>query len=131
MPSKYSDIEKSNRILLSLQSIEETINHAIEWNQNISTAEDYYKSSAGMQLLAANCTLISAIGEGVNRINRVFPEFLSSNFPEVPWIDIIGMRNRIVHGYFELDADLIFETISHDIPLLLQTIQSAIYILKQ
>ena len=83
-----------------------------------------------MQLLAANCTLITAIGEGVNRINRLMPDFLLSNFPEIPWIDIIGMRNRIAHGYFELDADIVFEAVKNDIPPLAETINTAIALLR-
>lgn len=94
------------------------------------SAETYYGSVAGMQLLTANCTLITAIGEGVNRINRLIPDFLSSRFPNVPWHAIVGMRNHIAHGYFELDADLIFEAVSEDIPPLLKIIQSAICILR-
>lgn len=77
---------------------------------------DYYSSPNGMQLLAANCTLITAIGEGINRINRVIPNFLESNFPEIPWHAIVGMRNHIAHGYFELDADIVFEAVKNDIP---------------
>ncbi len=130
MPLQYSDFEKQ-RAIQTLESIEEAISQLIEWNKHVSSAEDYYSSSNGMQLLAANCTLITGIGEGVNRVNRVLPEFLSSNFPEVPWRAIVGMRNHIVHGYFELDADLVFESVSQDIPSLLRTIQSAILMLKE
>lgn len=83
-----------------------------------------------MQLLAANCTLITAIGEGINRINRIIPEFLDSNFHEVPWKAIIGMRNHIAHGYFELDADLVFETISLEMNPLKEIILQALNILK-
>lgn len=77
-----------------------------------------------MQLLAANCTLITAIGEGINRINRVMPDFLQSSFPDIPWIDIVGMRNR-AHGYFELDADIVYEAVKNDIPPLYETIMKA------
>lgn len=79
-----------------------------------------------MQLLAANCTLITAIGEGINRINRILPDYLLSEFPEVPWKAIIGMRNHIAHGYFELDAELVFEAIQTDIPALLATIREVL-----
>lgn len=78
-----------------------------------------------MQLLAANCTLITAIGEGINRINRVIPNFLESNFPEIPWHAIVGMRNHIAHGYFELDADIVFEAVKNAIPPLKEIIQKA------
>lgn len=124
MASKYSDRDKE-RVLLTLKSIEDTICQLIEWNKSVKSADDYYKSQSGMQLLAANCTLLTAIGEGVNRINRIIPDFLQSNFPEIPWSAIVGMQNHIAHGYFELDADLVFEAVSNDIPTLLPTIQTA------
>lgn len=124
MASKYSDRDKE-RVLLTLKSIEDTIFQLIEWNKSVKSADDYYKSQSGMQLLAANCTLLTAIGEGVNRINRIIPDFLQSNFPDIPWSAIVGMRNHIAHGYFELDADLVFEAVSNDIPTLLPTIQTA------
>lgn len=124
MLSKYSDTEKQGRVFLTLESIGRTICQLIEWNQNISSADDYYQSPAGMQLLAANCTLITAIGEGINRINRVMPDFLQSSFPDIPWIDIVGMRNR-AHGYFELDADIVYEAVKNDIPPLYETIMKA------
>lgn len=127
MPSKSSNHEK---LLLTLQSISETIDQLIDWNENVSTIDYYYSSPTGMQLLAANCTLITAVGEGINRINHVDPEFLSSNFPRVPWSDIIGMRNRIAHGYFELDAEIILDTIKHDFPPLAEVITAAISLLK-
>ena len=125
MLSKYSDTDK-DRALLTLQSIEKTIDELIEWNKHIHSVEDYYSTQTGMQLLAANCTLITAIGEGVNRINRILPEYLSTAFPDIPWRAIIGMRNHIAHGYFELDADLVFEAVKEEIPVLNRTIAKAI-----
>lgn len=83
-----------------------------------------------MQLLAANRTLITAIGEGVNRINRVLPGFLAETFPSTPWREIVGMRNNIAHGYFELDAEVVFSTIKDDIPPLGEVIKKAILILS-
>lgn len=125
MVSKYSDKATNERILLTLSSISETIGNLIEWNQNVNSADDYYSSPAGMQLLAANCTLLTAIGEGINRINRLAPEFLNSNFPDIPWIDIIGMRNRIAHGYFELDADIVLDAVKSGVPPLQNAILKA------
>ena len=129
MLSKYSDSDRL-RTVNTLESIEDTITQLIDWNRDVNSAEDYYCSQNGMQLLAANCTLITAIGEGVNRINRIMPEFLELKYPEVPWRAIIGMRNHIAHGYFELDADLVYEAVSRDIPPLLQIVRSAILLFK-
>ena len=129
MLSKYSDTDK-DRAVLTLQSIAKTIDELIVWNKNIHSVEDYYSTQTGMQLLAANCTLITAIGEGINRINRILPEYLSTAFPDIPWRAIIGMRNHIAHGYFELDADLVFEAVKEEIPILKQTIAKVISDIK-
>ena len=72
------DIE---RALQTLESIDETITQLIDWNSNIRSVDDYYGAPSGMQLLAANCTLITAIGEGINRINgssRIFGAFVKT-----------------------------------------------------
>ena len=130
MQSPYSD-STIDRILLTLESIEETIINLIEWNRNVKSAEDYYTTQSGMQLLAANCTLITAIGEGINRINKFSPDFLQTNFPNIPWRAIIDMRNHIAHGYFELDAEMVFDAIAYDIPPLYTTIKSSIRLCRQ
>ena len=130
MASKYFDSGNNERILLTLNSISETIEQLIDWNKNVNSTDDYYTSPVGMQLLAANCTLITAIGEGINRINRLSPDFLSDNFPDIPWVDIIGMRNRIAHGYFELDAEIILDAIKTGVPPLQDAILKAIDICR-
>lgn len=129
MQSQYSDSNRE-RALMTLESISETIEQLIEWNSHVNSVETYYSSQTGMQLLAANCTLITAIGEGVNRINHIIPNFLSNNFSDIPWKSIIGMRNQIAHGYFELDADIVYEAVKNDIPPLHQVIDKAIILLK-
>lgn len=98
----------------------------MDWNKNVSSVEDYYSTQTGMQLLAANCTLITAIGEGINRINRIIPDYLSTYYPNIPWNAIVGMRNHIAHGYFDLDADLILVAVKEEIPILKETIEKAL-----
>lgn len=129
-PSQYSDSDKK-RATQTLESVIETSLQLIGWNSHINSADDYYQSQNGLQLLAANCTLITAIGEGINRINRILPDFLSTNFPEIPWRAIVGMRNHIAHGYFELDSDIIFNSIVYDIPPLLEIFKKAVILLSR
>lgn len=130
MESKSFNEHNKERILLTLDSVLQTIENLIDWNKGIDSVNDFYSSPGGMQLLAANCTLIMAIGEAINRINRLSPDFLRSYFPEIPWIDIVGMRNHIAHGYFELDADIVFCAVKNDVPPLQSTIRKAIEICK-
>jgi uncharacterized protein with HEPN domain len=63
------------------------------------------------------------IGEEVKRIDRYSEEKLLIQYPQIPWKSIMGMRNRIAHGYFEIDIDLIFEALKNDIPPLLSAIR--------
>lgn len=129
MELQYSESAK-RRALQTLLSIEETIEQLITWNKDIQSTEDYICSQSGLQLLAANAMLISAIGEGINNINSKLPNFLNFNFPDIPWHEIIGMRNHIVHGYFDLNADIVLDVIRTGIPPLQNTIKIAIKLIQ-
>ncbi|MDE6247439.1 MAG: DUF86 domain-containing protein [Muribaculaceae bacterium] len=129
MELQYSDSAK-RRALQTLLSIEEALDQLIEWNKNIQSADDFVCSPTGTQLLAADAMLISAIGEGINTINSKLPDFLSSNFPEIPWREIVGMRNRIVHGYFDINAEIVIDTIRTGVPALQEVIKKAILIIN-
>jgi len=55
-----------------------------------------------------------ALGEAA----RQLPEDFTSRYPNVPWRQIAGLRNRIVHDYFDLDLEIIWQVIYHDLPSL-------------
>lgn len=122
--TSYSDI---GRIKSTFEQIKAAIDDLKEWNKDVSSAEEYYTSPAGMQKLAANCMLIEAIGEGVKQIDRKTNGELLPLRPEIPWEDVMGIRNHIAHGYFDIDGDLIFSTIKNDLDALQQAIE---YFLK-
>lgn len=115
---EFTSSEKRNRIKYTFQQINTAINQLKEWNEDVAIADDFYLSSAGMQKLAANCMLIEAIGEGIKKIDAVSDGQLLSERPEIPWKDVIGIRNRIAHGYFEVDAEMVLDTIKNDLDAL-------------
>jgi uncharacterized protein with HEPN domain len=49
---------------------------------------------------------------------RQLPDDFTSQHPDVPWYQIAGLRNRIVHDYFDLDLNIIWQIIHHDLPQL-------------
>jgi uncharacterized protein with HEPN domain len=44
-------------------------------------------------------------------------------YPEVPWRKMVGMRNRLVHAYFEIDLDIVWKTATEELPLLLSILR--------
>jgi len=62
---------------------------------------------------------LQIIGEAVNALA---PEFRHS-FPDVPWSEIIGMRNILVHHYFGIDLDLVWGMVKRDLPLLREQVR--------
>ncbi len=56
--------------------------------------------------------------EVVGEATRQLPEDFSNRHPNVPWRQISGLRNRIVHEYFGLDLEIIWQVIRHDLPQL-------------
>lgn len=104
-------------VLDTLKQISEALDQISIWNENISDAESYLCSPDGMKTLAATCMLLESIGEGINRIEKKTDgTLLAVVRPDIPWESIVGMRNHIAHGYFNIDADFIFETVKNDIP---------------
>ncbi len=70
---------------------------------------------------------IEIVGEAARNIEKHYPDFTSVH-NDVPWEDMYWMRNRVSHGYFSVDLEVIWNTIQRDIPELEQQIKS---VLKQ
>jgi len=68
---------------------------------------------------------IEVIGEAAQRVRLVDPEF-AARHNQVPWEQIYGMRNRIVHDYFEIDLEVVWKTAQMDLPILRQQIAALI-----
>ena len=107
------------RVLQSLRQIENSILLLQEWNAGLKSADDYLLSPEGMKNLAASCMLVEAIGEAYKKIDVMTDGALLPLFPSVPWKAVKGIRDHIAHGYFEIDADVIYETVKNDLGSLL------------
>ncbi|MCW5700718.1 MAG: DUF86 domain-containing protein [Rhodospirillales bacterium] len=55
---------------------------------------------------------LQIIGEAA----RALPDEVRGMAPDIPWPKIIGMRNILVHGYFAIDADIVWEAATRDVP---------------
>jgi uncharacterized protein with HEPN domain len=84
-------------------------------------AEDFIRSKERkdldkdrkLELALVKC--IEIIGEAAASIS----EECRDEFPRIPWVDIIGMRNRLIHAYFEINLDILWKTLTDDLPPLI------------
>ena len=113
----------SNRLKGLLFQIRTAILQLKEWNNNVQSSDDYYCSPDGMKDLAASCMLIEAIGESIKQVDKITDGNLLAKRPEIPWKDVIGIRNHIAHGYFDIDGDMVFDVVKNDLDSLLEAIE--------
>ncbi|MER3399388.1 MAG: hypothetical protein C4316_12850, partial [Chloroflexota bacterium] len=70
---------------------------------------------------------LQIIGEAA----RALPEDVRAMAPEIEWPKIIGMRNVLVHGYFEIDTDIVWETATRDVPALKRKVEQLLRRLEE
>jgi uncharacterized protein with HEPN domain len=70
---------------------------------------------ADRMLLFAVVRAIEILGEAASQLS----DEIRSRAADVPWRAIVGMRNRIVHAYFDIDADIVWKTAVEELPALL------------
>ncbi|MGB6063628.1 MAG: HepT-like ribonuclease domain-containing protein [Desulfomonilaceae bacterium] len=65
---------------------------------------------------------VEVIGEAASKVSRNCRD----HFSEIPWSGIIGMRHRLIHGYDDIDLDILWETITVGLPPLVRTLNRII-----
>jgi len=76
------------------------------------TRPDLYSSRI---LSLALVRLLEIVGEAAGRAS---PE-VTSRYPAIPWAEIVGLRNRLVHGYDSVDLDIMWQILKGDLPPLI------------
>jgi uncharacterized protein with HEPN domain len=62
---------------------------------------------------------LEIIGEAASKVSEKF----KSEHPEIPWFEISGMHNRMIHAYYDVNLDIVWQTIKSDLTDLLKTIE--------
>ncbi|HSN75354.1 MAG TPA: DUF86 domain-containing protein [Anaerolineae bacterium] len=87
---------------------------ALNWVKDIDLAE----FTDNTEKVYATTRALEIIGEAA----RHMPQNIQDQYPEVPWSDMIGMRNVVTHGYFGVNSEVIWRTIQEDLPPLATSI---------
>ena len=109
-----------------LSQIDQSLTVISERAQTIKTANDFLYSNEGITLLDSICMKLIAIGESTKSLDKITNKTLLASYPEIPWKHVMGVRDIIVHHYFDVDAEEIFHITTQDIPVLQRTIRQMI-----
>ena len=84
------------------------------------TSREDFREDRVVQL--AMQKLVEIVGEAANRVS----EKTQQGRPEIPWPQIIGMRNRLIHGYDEVNLDILWKIVETDLPPLIQQLEDIV-----
>lgn len=66
--------------------------------------------------------LLEIVGEAASRV----PAAERERYSEIPWLDIVGLRNRVIHGYDSVDFDILWRIVREDFPPLIQALEAVV-----
>lgn len=111
---KKLSMKKDNSIFLN--HILEAINNIEDYVENISSQEEFTTNKKTRDAVLRS---FQVIGEAAHNLDE---EFIKSQ-SDIEWKKVIGMRNFIIHEYFEVDLAIVWDTIKEDLPAFKQTIK--------
>lgn len=82
--------------------------------------DDFMSDKRTQQAVILNIVII---GEAATKLLKDHEAFLDRH-PDVPWRSMKGMRNRVAHGYFDINLDVVWETVQTALPVLLERLPS-------
>jgi uncharacterized protein with HEPN domain len=101
-----------------LRDILDSIDKILSFTENVSF--DDFRKNTMMEYSVVRC--LEIIGEAAMRL----PPSIKTKYPDVPWKDMVAMRNKVIHEYFGVDAEILWQTVKDDIPALRPLIKEII-----
>lgn len=103
------DLAFIEHILLCIEKIQ-------KYTKNL-TAQDFNNNELIQDAVIRN---IEIVGEATKKISKD----LKSQYQEIPWKEMSGMRDKLIHDYFGVDVDVVWKTVNEDIPFLKSLIEN-------
>jgi uncharacterized protein with HEPN domain len=117
-------LKRPDRVEDCLEHIAEAIWRATEYVERLGGATAFRQSQRDQAAVIRN---IEIIGEAARLIQKNAPEFVAAH-PELPWVEMRVMRNKMIHDYFDVDVMVVWSTVKDDLPQLKQQID---YLLRK
>ena len=103
---------------LYIEDIVSSIEKIEEYNQNL----DFHAFKENNLVIDAVVRNLEVIGEAAKNV----PEEIKKKYSFIPWLQITGLRNKIIHAYFVVDLKIIWQIIQKDLPELKESIRKII-----
>lgn len=110
----------------SLYKISKSIETIQERASVVSDIDELLSTPDGVMRLDAICMNLIALGEAVKGLDKLTNGELLPKYPEVYWGGVMRMRDKIVHHYFEIDAEVVYRTVTEDLPPMKTTVEKII-----
>ena len=112
---QFTSSNKKEVAIAILNQIDEAIERIKIRTKDIRDSNDFLLSEDGMEKLEATCMLLTAIGESLKNLDKVTNGELLPTYPSIPWKEVKGLRDIIVHHYFDIDPEEIWEVIDKEL----------------
>ncbi|HNQ26267.1 MAG: hypothetical protein BWY93_00612 [Euryarchaeota archaeon ADurb.BinA087] len=100
--------EQERNIIMFLHDILDTIDRIDQFVAGMDYTDFHHDEKTRF----ATIQCIEIIGEAAKHI----PPQFRSHYPDIPWVDIAGMRDKLIHAYFSIDSLKVWKVIKEDIP---------------
>ncbi len=95
---------------------------AISEIQSILAGKTYKEFVMDPLRMHACVRLFEILGEAANKLTDAFQKA----HPDIPFTEIIGMRNKLIHHYFEVDLEILWKSYEEDLPLLKRALEATL-----
>jgi uncharacterized protein with HEPN domain len=100
---------------LYLDDLIEAVENALRFSEGLEREN----CLPGSMVFEAIVRQIEVIGEAAAHL----PPEVQRQAPSIPWVNLIGMRNRLIHGYFAVDPDIVWSVVQHNMPVMLPALK--------
>ncbi len=94
------------------------MNFALQFTEDM----DFDEFANDPKTVIAVTKCIEVVGEATKHI----PDSFKTKYQEIPWRDMAGMRDKLVHGYFTVDLEIVWHTVTDEFPQILPLIEKAL-----
>ena len=111
------------RVADYLEHIAQAIDRATVYIDEFRSLDAFSISPRDQDAVIRN---IEIIGEAAAKVHQHAPEFVAAH-PELPWVEMRSMRNKVIHDYFNVDLGVVWGTVKNDLPRLRRQVEALLH----